>query len=373
MSMTVTATQGGSTANGMLLRVFVLTAAAWPQHGAYSQAGGVGETDLVTTFTGSRIYGANISNEGTLTPASGTTQVDDVLDTGAGGEYGTFKSTALTTSLGPVTVGDTNSSLNVAILEVAPINNLTLTEDASSPPVVDSLHTATTVTTASFTPPPSSVLVALVSSNGGAGTVTMTVNGGGLTTWQEVTSNAGTATGYAGVWIAYVPPAVLLLAGSEADTNLYGGSATDTNKYGGSITDSNLYGGLITDTNLYGGSGSPCTMQNVNITLGEYNDEVVNLAITNNGSAFNLTGYNLQVLLKVNQGDSDTASTTKLYSSTGGSPAITITNAAGGLATLKIPRADISNTSFTFWRCDVLDASSDQNTALYGAVTMTKL
>lgn len=195
-----------------------------------------------------------------------------------------------------------------------------------------------------------------------------------------------------------------LFGGAEVDANLYGGTATDAKAgyggtatdtkagYGGTETDTNPvggagvlgYGGTETDTNLYGGtatdanaglggtqnSGCFATMQAVNITLGEFNDETINLTITNNGSAFNLTGFGLQALLKTSAGIADTDPSTKTYTTAGG--AITITSASGGLATLVIPHADLANTSFTFWRVDVT-ISGTQATAIYGSVTMKAL
>lgn len=376
MSITVTATETAGAFEGLLMRVVVLTGqkSANPIGNNGASVNNPLTTDLTTTQAGSRVYGAVQTNfsSATLVAASGTTLIDNISDTHNNAAYGSLKS-ATTVTPGPETLGATNASQGtLALLEILAGPN-GLNEDASAPAMVWS-STASTVTTASFTPPPDSLLVALVAGEGdGANTTTVSVSDTSGMRWTQQSIGNGPADGYSGVWTAFVPPNVFLFSGSEADANLYGGSIADANKYGGMFTDAHLYGGFLTDTNLYGGSVAPCIMQNVNITLGEYNDEVVNLAITNNGSAFNLTGFNLQVLLKVNQGDSDTASTTKLYSSSGGSPPITITNAAGGLATLKIPRADISNTSFTFWRCDVLDGSGDQNTALYGSVTMTKL
>jgi len=174
-------------------------------------------------------------------------------------------------------------------------------------------------------------------------------------------------------------------SGSEVDANLYGGSFTDVNPdslgvigYGGTETETKLYGGTEVDPNagLGGTQNSGCisTMQAVNITLGEFNDETINLTVTNNGSPFDLTsgpGYTLNAYLKVAVGDLDSAGTTKKYSS---GVAITITNGPGGLATWIIPHADLQNTSYTFWRLDVVTVGTLlQATAMYGTVTMKSL
>jgi hypothetical protein len=110
--------------------------------------------------------------------------------------------------------------------------------------------------------------------------------------------------------------------------------------------------------------------QAVNITLNEFNDETINLAITNNSVAFNLTGYGLQALLKTAPGISDTDPSTLLLST--GNGAITVTNNAGGLATLVIPHANLQNTNFAFWRVDIT-ISGTQATAMYGTIAMRAL
>jgi hypothetical protein len=153
--------------------------------------------------------------------------------------------------------------------------------------------------------------------------------------------------------------------------------------YGGTFTDTNAgLGGTETDGNNYGGTayaGCFVDMQAVNITIGEFNDETIDLTITNNSSAFNLTGYGLQVLLKTAAGVADTDPSTVILCTSGGSnytatTAITVTNAAEGLATLVIPHSELGSTAFTFWRCDVtVVASDDQATAMYGTVTVKPL
>ncbi len=67
MSFTVTATQGNG-ANGMALRVFVLTQAAAVQNGATSNTQfGATQThtqSITTTQSGSRVYGAGYRDAG---------------------------------------------------------------------------------------------------------------------------------------------------------------------------------------------------------------------------------------------------------------------------------------------------------------------
>jgi hypothetical protein len=111
-------------------------------------------------------------------------------------------------------------------------------------------------------------------------------------------------------------------------------------------------------------------MQEVDIILGEFNDETLAVAVLNNGVAQDLTGKTLQALFKTAAGVLDTdPSTVTLTSSSGG---IVVTNAVGGLATITIPRADLASAGVTFWRLDVV-AAGLQNTAMYGKVSITLL
>jgi hypothetical protein len=142
----------------------------------------------------------------------------------------------------------------------------------------------------------------------------------------------------------------------------YGGNAVAVNDFGGNAT-------LITP-NL-GGGANEWTMQEVDITLNEFNDMSCALTITKNGSAYNLTGLEVDMFLKTAAGVPDNdVSTVKLSTTTG---EITITNAAGGLATAIIPDADMDTTNIGFYRVDVIDGSGNRNTALFGKVTIIPL
>jgi hypothetical protein len=101
VSLTVTATQAGSTANGMVLRVFVLTGAK----AGNLQAGGSGNAQLsatttmtvsvTTTQAGSRVYGAtSFSPSVTLTANANSTVLDNVADATNNDQYCTFKGSA---------------------------------------------------------------------------------------------------------------------------------------------------------------------------------------------------------------------------------------------------------------------------------------
>lgn len=113
------------------------------------------------------------------------------------------------------------------------------------------------------------------------------------------------------------------------------------------------------------------TMQQATLTLSEFNDMTINIAVTNNGVAYNLTSQNLNLLLKSAAGVPDNQAL--VFSSSGGSPAITITNAAGGLATAQIPNASLNSEAYTFYRLDVVNASLQQQTTVYGSIIWVTL
>lgn len=206
MPITVTATQGGNTANGMVLRVLVLPGAADAigQTGATATADNVQHATIVTTVTGSRVYGAAVKGPNNAqSPVAGTTVIDEIADATNGERYYTFKATSATG-----TPGSTNIGINIAdpggcaLVEILPDG--TVTEDPSGP-AAQSTTSATTLTSASFDPPPGALLIALVASDGGSGQTTMSVTGGpGV--WAEVAKANAANDDYAGVWIAQTPP-----------------------------------------------------------------------------------------------------------------------------------------------------------------------
>ena len=157
--------------------------------------------------------------------------------------------------------------------------------------------------------------------------------------------------------------------GSGGYGNGYYGFAPLAN-YGATCTSlANAYGGTVGVT-TYDATLVGWTMQQVALTLAENNDESVSVAITQNGTALNLTSATINMYLKTAQGTPDGSAL--LLSSAGGSPAITITNAAGGLCTVLIPRADLYPETYTFYRIDVVFGGL-QNTCAYGAITWITL
>ena len=213
-TLTVTAAQGvGSPANGLLLRVVVITGAAVTQSGVTANAVSSGPNVSHTpNQTGSRVYFAGVGNKDVgYTIEANCTQFDNIADATNAEQYLTGKRTATSTSGTPVTVGWTDAGSNGAGIAAYEVQQAgTLAEDGSAPPIADNggVFTVQTVTTSSFTPPAGSLLVALVSSDGGVGVCTMTVSdtGGGLT-WIEKAKNNPSGGDYCGVWIAQVPAA----------------------------------------------------------------------------------------------------------------------------------------------------------------------
>jgi hypothetical protein len=120
----------------------------------------------------------------------------------------------------------------------------------------------------------------------------------------------------------------------------------------------------------YGAHLTGWTMQTAPLNLNEFNDVTISIAVTQNGSPYNLAGVTLNLLLKTQAGTPD--ANALIFSSSGGSPAITITNAAQGLATAIIPNTDLDAEVYNFYRLDVV-ASSLTNTTLFGPITWTTL
>src|SRR5258707_5155451 len=299
--MTVTAQQGGSTGNGLLLRVMVLTGTAvsqGPAAGAATatQSGtGAKQATVTTTVTGSLVYGAldYANNSPAFTAAAGTTLLDNFQDFSNSEYYSSCRATSATGTPGATTVGASAPSAaggGAAFLEILP--NGTIYEDASAPPVATTT-TATSVTTASFTPPDGGVtLVALVASDAGSGVCTMSVSGGGLT-WSEAVASNAPNQDYAGVWVATIaPPApgdpnitatqggvtapgmalrVLVLTGALPAASQAG--ATAQASQGSSFTPqlaitttqagSRVYGSLITGNTAYTANASTTLIDNI--------------------------------------------------------------------------------------------------------------
>lgn len=107
---------------------------------------------------------------------------------------------------------------------------------------------------------------------------------------------------------------------------------------------------------------------NVSLQLYERNDETVDHTVTRDGQPFDLTGKNLEFILKARTQDLDTAGV--ILTDTDGD--ITVTDPAGGLATTSISSEHLASPGRKVWRLDVLDGT-DRKTAIYGQVTIVDL
>jgi hypothetical protein len=208
VAMTVTAAEGGTTFNGILCRVKVLTSAALAATPAKATFGGAAaqQASITTTQAGSLVYGTlKTSSTTALTAAAGTTLLDNIVD-GANLEIlGSCRTTSPTGTPGATTVGASAPSVGgqTALMEILAAG--TITEDASSPASASTTG-AKTITTALFNPPPTALLVAMVSADASAATTITVTDSSGLQWTEQVFSKAaGSQTGYAGVWTARVP------------------------------------------------------------------------------------------------------------------------------------------------------------------------
>jgi hypothetical protein len=207
--LTVTATQGGSTNPGILLRVLVLdnAAVAGSPATASQSAAAAHQASVTTTIAGSVVYGTVIDGaDSAVTMHAGCTAIDNITDATNTLCYATFH-TAATVTPGAATVGATATDPGgMAALEVRPSGG-SITTDASSPAVADST-TATAITSAGFTPPGGTLLVALVSAGGLGGDVTtMTLADSYGLTWHAAVQAHAAGQFYAGVWYAEAPAA----------------------------------------------------------------------------------------------------------------------------------------------------------------------
>jgi hypothetical protein len=210
MPYTVTATQGGATANGMLLRLLVLTGAAVVQNGASgTQSAAAAHTvALMTTVAGSVVWSVTYNgNDAAVDPSSGNTALDAVLDTTNDCAYATLFSAATVTP-GSFTAGVIDSfNGGCAAMEVLPKKAGTPPAVSGTGPAAASTLTATTVTTASFSPPAGALLLALVSANGTPFTgnpTTVNVAASGLVFSAVAQANA-LNNQYAGIFTAHIP------------------------------------------------------------------------------------------------------------------------------------------------------------------------
>jgi hypothetical protein len=161
----------------------------------------------------------------------------------------------------------------------------------------------------------------------------------------------------------------LNLSGTLTDENKLSGTVAEV-IYNGTVTVVTIGGTLVRATTVVNGTVVGWTMQEVDITLAEFNDETLDLTLlTSGGGALNITGMELDMFLKSAAGTPD-ASATKLSTVTG---EIVITNPTGGLATVAIPASDLgAGNGYGFYRVDTVNGGF-RNTAIFGKVAVTPL
>jgi hypothetical protein len=267
MSMTVTADATASKlANGINLRVKVLTNVAAIQDGAAGNTSSAEHLSITTTEIGSRIYGAalNSSSSGFAVNAS-TTAIDNVTDATNGGRYATCKSAADTASLGAANIGYTNTRTigGISLFEVKSDGVNVIAEDASSP-ALTTVTTSAAATTAAFTPPIGSLLVALVS---GMFNLAPAMSDSMGLNWVLASSLASGSGGQAVVYIARVPDSGTGSIGMHKMGLSGSGSIEDTGSAGLVLT--NTFEGGTNNATLTQGSGG-----NTGGTSGSYFDTV---------------------------------------------------------------------------------------------------
>lgn len=96
----------------------------------------------------------------------------------------------------------------------------------------------------------------------------------------------------------------------------------------------------------------------------ERNDEVVDLAITFDGAAYNLAGKSIEMYLKPTKGTADNDLAVVLLSTSTGDIVVSGTP-TDGTAEAHIPASDLSTVGSRWYRVDVIDAGK-RRTALYG-------
>jgi len=182
----------------------------------FTYGGGVSQApsiSLTPTASGSLVYGAvtaNFAVSGTsaYTAASGTTFIQNTIDTPNEIIYGTFRGTSTTTANSAVTLGGSapdNAYFTAAITEILAAGTLAETATATAVGLTPAGFETTSVSqTAVFLSPPTSgtLLVAIISANSryttGDANVTFT-DSLGLVWYEQVSSMYPS---YSGVWIA---------------------------------------------------------------------------------------------------------------------------------------------------------------------------
>jgi len=216
-NMTITGTFADNDWNdGFFLDVHVLTGAAQAasQTGATATSN-ISSTSITTTTVGSQIFGVyadgSVTNS-SPTMLSGSTQLADFADGGAGITFLSFKSTSATSSPGSSTFGANSSASGFvggssALAEI--LSSGTIAIDSSGPsPTWSDPGSGDTATSAAFTPVAGSLIVAIVGADANPGhspgdiTISDTL---GLTWHQLVFENSSSDAMIVSIFVADAP------------------------------------------------------------------------------------------------------------------------------------------------------------------------
>ncbi len=208
MAITVTATAGGVTANGLGMSSRVLSGTGGTGATATQTGAAAHEATITTTVTSGRCYMAAVDFANTaFTADANTSGINDFADATNLRHYGSFRASVSTGTPGALVQGCTAPTDNggLAVAEILPFVSGTPTVDTATNFGGISSTAATTLTSAAFTPTPGALIVVMVSANGGAGVTTMAVSDSSGLIWTEVVKSNASGAGYAGVWVATAP------------------------------------------------------------------------------------------------------------------------------------------------------------------------
>lgn len=98
-----------------------------------------------------------------------------------------------------------------------------------------------------------------------------------------------------------------------------------------------------------------------NLSVVENNDVLFTLDLTDNGVPFDITAYTVSIVLKSAEAAADNTGTT--FTTSNG---LTVVSAKLGQVTWALPHTSTTTPGTQWWRCDVVDVSSNRTTVMMG-------
>jgi hypothetical protein len=145
---------------------------------------------------------------------------------------------------------------------------------------------------------------------------------------------------------------------------VYAGTVTIATLAGTATVNGSYAGGITVYT--VSGSVTAWSAENVNLSLGEFDDTSLSVTILSGVSALNLTGYTMQLILKPSAGIVDTDPSVKVITGT-------VVTPTAGLCSFTVPHSDTQGTTLGFYRIDAIGPEDTRNTAAYGNIIYTTL